>query len=53
MNKQGTPQAKYNLLEFKEGLNKILNKSQWQAARLPIVSYTEGLDRAYTNNERL
>jgi hypothetical protein len=32
---------------------KILNKSQWQTAGLPILSDKEGLDRAYTKNENV
>ena len=34
-------------------LNKILNKSKWQTAGLPILSDKEGLDRAYTKNETM
>ena len=49
--KTRTPQAIDNLLEVKENLIQLLNKSQWQPAGLRILSDKEGLDRAYNNKE--
>ena len=42
-----------NLWELKENLIKLLNKSQWQTAGLPVLSDKEVLDRAYNNNENM
>ena len=42
-----------NLWELKENLIKLLNKSQWPTAGLPVLSDKEVLDRAYNNNENI
>ena len=42
-----------DLLSWNSDLLKIIRKSQWQTAGLPILSDKEGLDRAYNNNENI